>query len=303
MNGKKLFHEDSETYYQTLVEISPDAVLIIHPDGKIVEANTKAMQFFSLAKDKSINEQNIYNIIQPEDHDRARTSIGKVSLNEELHDAEYKVLRQDGTILWASVSAKLISSPGKDPNTILILIRDISNRKIAEETLRNLAVTDDLTGLYNRRGFVLAAEQELKHAHRRKEGLVLLFFDLDNLKTINDSYGHAEGDKAIKEAARVLRTAFRESDIVARWGGDEFIVLALDIPQGRIHALLNRLDQIVRKYCEDHTFVYNISLSRGIAHYNPGAPLSLTELEKIADEMMYKEKQDKKAHPDKVVDL
>lgn len=303
MNSQKSCHEDSEMYYQTLVEISPDAVLIIHPNGEIIEANTKATQFFNLANDLSKNEQSIFDIIQPEDYDRARTSIEKISLNEELYDAEYKLLRQDGTILWTSVSAKLISSPGKDPNTILILIRDISNRKIAEETLRNLAVTDDLTSLYNRRGFILAAEQELKHARRRKEGLVLLFFDIDNLKVINDTYGHAEGDKTIKETARVLRTAFRESDIVARWGGDEFIVFALDIPQGRIHALLNRLDQIVREYSENHTFTHNISLSRGIAHYNPGAPSSLAELEKIADEMMYKEKQNKKSHTDKAVNL
>ncbi|MDP2791595.1 MAG: sensor domain-containing diguanylate cyclase [Rectinemataceae bacterium] len=294
MNGKKSFHADSETYYRILVEISPDAVLVILPDGKILEANTKAMQFFGLAGDDPPETQSIFDIIFPEDADKLTADLGTIGQFKELKNAEYKLQSKKGSILWGSINAKVIPAPGKNAPTILVLIRDTSEKKIAEESLRNLSVTDDLTGLYNRRGFTLAAEQELKHARRLKEGLVLLFFDLDNLKTINDTCGHAEGDKAIMEAARILRCAFRESDIVARWGGDEFIVLALDVPHGRIQSLLVRIDKVAQNYNQEHTFAHAITFSRGTAHYDPASPSSLAELEKAADAMMYDEKLKKR---------
>lgn len=293
MNDKKLSHKHGETYYQTLMEISPDALLIIDQNGKIVDSNAKAAQFFGLTYDSSTNEQVIFDFMLPEDRDTAKTDIGRAILNEELHDVEYRLQQPDGTILWGSISAKLIPFAEKNLKTILVLIRDITKRKIAEESLRNLTVTDVLTGLYNRRGFSLAAEQEIKHASRRKEGLVLLFLDINNLKIINDTFGHDEGDNAIREAAKALRATFRESDIVARWGGDEFIVLALDVPKGRVPVLLQRLDQVLQKFNEKKDVAYNISFSIGIARYDPATPSGLTEMEKIADEMMYKEKQEK----------
>ena len=294
MDDKMLASSTGETYHQTHAEISPDAILVIRPDGEIVQANAKAVQFFGLSSSSSAKEHTIFDLILPGDHDRARTDIGSVILGEELHDAEYRLQRPDGTILWGSIGAKLIPSREAEKKTMLVLIRDISKNKTLEEHLHNLAVTDDLTGLFNRRGFSLAAEQEIKHAFRRKEGLVLLFFDIDNLKIINDSFGHLEGDNALREAALALRSTFRESDIVARWGGDEFIVLALDVPEGRVPLLLRRLDQALRQHNEKSLAAYDISFSRGIAQYDPATPFNLAEMEKTADEMMYKDKQSKK---------
>jgi diguanylate cyclase (GGDEF)-like protein/PAS domain S-box-containing protein len=293
MNSLTSAVEDRGTYYKTIVMVLPDAAMIILPNGSIVHANARAIQFFGLSDDPSSIGQSVFDIVQQVDHERAGIDIGNVIQNGEVHDAEYQIPRKDGAILWASVSAKLLHSPDDDRKTILILVRDISARKLAEESLRNLAVTDELTGLFNRRGFSLAAEQEVKHAFRRKEGLVLLFYDLDNLKMINDTFGHAEGDKAIKAAAKVLRSTFRESDIVARWGGDEFIVLALDVPEGRIPVLLQRLNHALRQINEKQTLPYGISFCKGIANFNPDSPLSLAEMQMQADEMMYREKQEK----------
>lgn len=284
----------NEAYYQTLVEISPDAIWVIHPDGTIEQANTKAMQLFGYTDNPAENRQSIYDHVFPEEHDRIRSDIHNVILQGEIHDAEYKLQRQDGSFFWGSITAKHIPSPEEGQKTILVLTRDITERKITEDHLRSLSVTDDLSGLYNRRGFILASEQELKHALRRKEGLVLLFFDIDNLKMINDTFGHLEGDKAIKEAAQALRATFRESDIIARWGGDEFVVLALDVPQGRTPILLQRLDQIMQEYNQKQTTARKISFSSGTAYCDPEMPLGLAEMERMADEMMYKNKQEKK---------
>ena len=111
-----------------------------------------------------------------------------------------------------------------------LLVRSIRyavERKRAEEAIRALSLEDELTGLANRRGFFTLAEQQLKVARRTKTGLFLLFADVDGLKATNDRFGHAEGDRLIRDAARILRATFRDSDIVARIGGDEFVVLMI----------------------------------------------------------------------------
>lgn len=294
MAKKKSTGFESETILQTLWENSPDAIVIMHQDGKLLRANTKALQFFGTGGRISMDGLNVFDAILPEDQDRARTNIGRVVMNEELQEAEYKLSTPDGSVLWRSIRTKLLSGPEDEEKKILIVLRDITDQKNMEEHLRSLAVTDDLTGLYNRRGFALAAEQELKHAFRRKEELTLLFFDIDNLKMINDTFGHHEGDKVIKAAAMALRSIFRESDIVARWGGDEFVVLALDVPNGRVPVLLKRLEKGLDQYNELNADSYALMFSMGIANYDSEKPFNLSEMVKIADKMMYKDKQEKK---------
>lgn len=294
MVKKKSADFENETILQTLWENSPDAIIIIHPDGKILRANTKALQFFGMSGRISMDGLNVFDAILPEDQNRARTNIGRAVMNEELQEAEYKLNTPDGSLLWRSIRTKLLSGPEDEEKKILIVLRDITDQKNMEEHLHSLAVTDDLTGLYNRRGFALAAEQELKHAFRRKEELTLLFFDIDNLKMINDTFGHIEGDKVIKSAAMALRSIFRESDIVARWGGDEFVVLALDVPNGRVPVLLERLEKGLKQYNELNADSYALMFSLGIANYDSEKPFNLSEMVRIADKMMYKDKQEKK---------
>src|ERR1700674_1728956 len=118
---------------------------------------------------------------------------------------------------------------------------------IVERELRYLALTDDLTCLYNRRGFFAAATQQLKLARRNSQSMLLLFCDVDNLKKINDSYGHREGDLALVRPADALEAAFRDSDVLARLGGDEYAVLALEASDEDQTLLLNRLEKNLKK--------------------------------------------------------
>ena len=106
-------------------------------------------------------------------------------------------------------------------------------RKRMDEEIRSLSLTDDLTGLYNRRGFTLLAEQEVKLAHRINRSMLLFFCDVDYLKSINDAHGHAQGDLALQEVSAILKETFREVDIMARLGGDEFVVLACGCLAGK----------------------------------------------------------------------
>lgn len=161
---------------------------------------------------------------------------------------------------------------------------------LLDRELRHLALTDELTCLYNRRGFFAAAVQQLKLAARKNQSLLLLYCDVDNLKKINDSYGHREGDLALIRAADALEIAFRNSDTLARLGGDEFVVLALEASSPTQEVLLNRLKKALKKSSAGESR-YELSLSVGVARFDPKHPLSLGELMAQADEAMYEQKR------------
>jgi diguanylate cyclase (GGDEF)-like protein len=161
---------------------------------------------------------------------------------------------------------------------------------LLDRELRQLALTDELTCLYNRRGFFAAAVQQLKLATRKGQSLLLLYCDLDNLKKINDSFGHREGDLALIRAADAMEKAFRGSDILARLGGDEFVVLASEVSSATQEVLLRRFQKALKKAHAGETR-YELSVSVGVARFDPKHPISLGELMAQADEAMYEQKR------------
>jgi diguanylate cyclase (GGDEF)-like protein len=177
-----------------------------------------------------------------------------------------------------------------------LLVRSIRyavERKRAEEAIRALSLEDELTGLANRRGFFTLAEQQFKVARRTKSGLFLLFSDVDGLKATNDRFGHAEGDRLIRDAAQILRATFRDSDIVARIGGDEFVVLMIQTDEAAAARFLARLGaEIERRNAGERRCP--LSLSVGLTRFDPEAPVPLDELIRRADELMYEEKRKKR---------
>ncbi len=165
-----------------------------------------------------------------------------------------------------------------------------------QEQLRIMAITDDLTGLLNRRGFYPMAEQQLKIAKRYNETIALLYADQDNLKDINDTWGHKEGDNALKETAKILRDTFRDSDIVARMGGDEFAILMMVDPDLDDNIILDRLQENFNSFNEKRDGLYKLSISTGFVYSDPGNLNSLDTLLSRADVLMYENKQMKKNH-------
>ena len=159
--------------------------------------------------------------------------------------------------------------------------------------IERLATTDELTQLYNRRGFFLLGEQQLRVAQRTASELLLIFIDVDQLKKINDQHGHKEGDRALVETAEVLRATFRSADILARISGDEFVVLAypsVGMGAGRLLARLQHEIDLINTRKER---LFNLSVSAGFAIWSTGLPASLDELLARADSQMYVEKRRK----------
>lgn len=172
------------------------------------------------------------------------------------------------------------------------LEHEIAERKKAEDIIRQQSLTDPLTGLLNRRGFYFQVEKELKIAHRFSNHSVLMFADLDGLKKINDTLGHAAGDQMIKDAANILNHVFRTSDVLARLGGDEFAAFTLESTD--LPSIRNRINEAIRQFNLGMFSTNEISMSIGLVSLDPNQPNSLDELLEKADKLMYLEKQQKK---------
>jgi diguanylate cyclase (GGDEF)-like protein/PAS domain S-box-containing protein len=169
---------------------------------------------------------------------------------------------------------------------------DITERKRLEDNAFELAITDELTGLNNRRGFFSKADYLLKLAKRDKKPCMLISADLDGLKNINDNLGHAKGDQALKEAASVFKRTFRDIDILARLGGDEFCILAIGLsPNKGAKALLSRLESEIKKINSREHRPFTLSISLGISHCDVDCPSNLLEMMALADRQMYENKR------------
>lgn len=187
-----------------------------------------------------------------------------------------------------------LKSGETDPETLRVAVHPAVwcavRHVILERELRYLALTDDLTSLYNRRGFFAAGTQQLRLARRNSQPMLLFFCDLNRLKDINDCFGHREGDLALVKTADALEYAFRDSDVLARLGGDEFAVLALEASEENREALLKRLDKSI-ELANAGERRYQLSLSIGVARFDPKKEVALGDLIAEADHAMYDNKR------------
>ncbi|MGL4355158.1 MAG: diguanylate cyclase domain-containing protein [Aeromonas popoffii] len=174
------------------------------------------------------------------------------------------------------------------------LLKDLAAMVVQELEAVQLATIDELTGISNRRGFVMLAEKSLLLASRVQMPLSLLYLDLNGFKGINDRWGHAEGDRALIVFASLLKQAFRGADVFARMGGDEFAVLLPNVVEAQAQLAYERFNAILTEYNRHSGCGYELACSTGIVSYDGRGCVSLTELLTRADELMYQRKRDGK---------
>ena len=224
-----------------------------------------------------------------------KNGCSEKGLEESLTSALQAADNELGQILQeVDQISNILKSPDPDTDTLRVAghpaVWSAVRQALLDRELRYLALTDDLTCLYNRRGFLAAATQQLKLARRNSQSLLLLFCDVDNLKKINDTFGHREGDMALIRTADALERTFRSSDILARLGGDEFVVLALETHDQSQEAFLLRLEKFLKK-SNGVGCGYELSLSVGVARFDPKHAVTLGELMVQADKAMYERKR------------
>jgi diguanylate cyclase (GGDEF)-like protein/PAS domain S-box-containing protein len=203
--------------------------------------------------------------------------------------------RADGSPLPVEYTATPYRVDGEIEGAVIVF-RDATRRRQAEEELRAQSMLDELTGLHNRRGFLARAGDALRQAQHAGRHSVLLFTDLDEFKAINDTHGHHAGDRALRAAAQVLREVFRESDVVARYGGDEFVVLACEGAEPHAPDTLRARVQAAVESCNRRGDAgVPISMSIGTATFDPRAPRPLEQLMRDADAGLYAHKRARRA--------
>jgi diguanylate cyclase (GGDEF)-like protein/PAS domain S-box-containing protein len=279
----------SEEKYRTILQAAMDGFWRVNIEGCLLEVNDAYCRMSGYSAQELL-ALCIPDLEVSESTDGIAAHIQKV-MGQGEDRFESKHVRKDGSIFDVEVSVQSRPSNG---GQFVVFLRDITDRKKAEEALKTLSLKDELTGLYNRRGFFILAEHELKTAQRMLIEMLLIFGDLDNMKGINDTFGHKEGDQALVDTSQILRKTFRESDIIARIGGDEFVILAMNRLETSAEKLLSRFEQVLNEHHLQTKRSYKLSMSFGIACFDPQNPCSIDVLISQADKLMYANKPKKR---------
>lgn len=216
--------------------------------------------------------------------------IGKGDL-----DAEINIDSADELSTLASTFNTMVQNLKKITVSRDQMEEEVKQRRIAESKLRKLSLTDELTGLFNRRGLLEQGERQLKLSQRTNNQLFMLFADVDCLKHVNDIMGHEVGDALLCQFADILKATLRESDIIARIGGDEFAALIIEHAGAKdIAPLMERMTENIRAFNNKGEHPFRLSVSIGISKCDHTIPCTMEELITNADQEMYKNKQQKK---------
>ncbi len=296
ITDRKLAEESlrqSERRYKELWNNAPVAYHIVDKKGIIRDVNKTELNLLGYTR-KEMLGKSIFDFIIPSQRKHARQRfIRKLNVDkmEKFYDRVY--LKKDKTHIFVAIE----DVPEKDEAGKIIGMRtamiDVSELKKLEQALKDFSLRDELTGLYNRRGFFTLAEQEIRKTQRNKKPFYTLFIDFDGLKNINDTKGHLIGDEALKKLGEILEKTFRKSDIIARIGGDEFVVLASEVKGEKAEVLVSRLREKIQKHNRETDQLHKISISVGAVRYDGKSPATIDKLLTMADKKMYQEKKKK----------
>jgi diguanylate cyclase (GGDEF)-like protein/PAS domain S-box-containing protein len=281
--------KQAEELFKAIVDHSLVGIYIVQ-DGRLVLTNSQFQKYTGYTESE-LDSMESLNLILPEDREKVRQEAIKAlkSGGDHYFAYDYRLKTKAAKVKWFMESITPIHFNGK--RATLGTLVDISERKQNEELYRSLSLIDDLTGLYNRRGFLTLATKQLKLGYRLNKCLTVLYADLDHMKWINDTLGHVEGDTALVQAARMLKDAFRESDIIGRIGGDEFAVFMMGADEMYAEIILARLHDRMKAYNASSNKSYELSLSIGIHFCTSDQLCNLSEMLDRADRLMYEKKR------------
>jgi diguanylate cyclase (GGDEF)-like protein/PAS domain S-box-containing protein len=283
----------SEENARRLIENLNDVIIVLDAEGHLTYVSPSVERTLGFHPHEGLG-RSIIDLIHADDVTRAQEMIADtVGAPGFSRSIEIRFRHRNGH--WRSM--EVVGNAVVDQHgvpTIIVNARDLTERQRLQAELRRMSVTDDLTGLNNRRGFFMLAEQEMKLARRLKKDLLLVFVDLDDFKSINDTHGHQVGDQALAETADILRTTFRESDVLARLGGDEFVALGMFSPEEPDDVIETRLRQTLVEHNARPGRRYSLSISTGVARFDARNVQSLAELMAIADDALYEKKRARK---------
>ena len=285
--------QKSQQEFASLFKNIPQAVVYLDKNSNIKNISPRFTELFGYTleeiKDRNINE----GFIHPSGKIEEGKNLDKTASSEGYFNYESIRKKKDGTCFPVSISGSNIIIDGQLKGIIGTYF-DITERRKMEEELQKLAHYDVLTGCCGRGYGLNLLEQQIKIAKRKKAPILLLYLDVDDFKYINDTFGHQEGDKVLKEAVKLFKSTLREVDIICRIGGDEFLLIFPDSSPDDVPLIRERINKNLKKLNQKLAKPYKIDFTIGLSCYDPYHPLSIEELIKIADENMYEKKKKKK---------
>ncbi len=279
----------SEEKYRSLVESTSDSIYLVDKDGRYLFMNKNHVERMGFTDNEYLGKS-FRDYHSPDEAAWLIDNINKVITTDSSIQHRHRSSR-DGRCFLQTLSP--VRDTQGDLIAITVVSKDITDMELLEEKLKTLSITDELTGLYNRRGFLTLAEQALKLANRNRQGAYMLYLDLDGLKQINDTLGHKAGDQALVEMAGVLKKSFRDSDAIGRIGGDEFVIFPVMTSENTVELITSRLYDSLKVWNDTSQQAFTLAASVGMSYYNPENPVSLDELLMTADKNMYAQKNEK----------
>lgn len=269
------------------------AGIVLLKDRHVEWVNGYAEEMFGYSSEEVIGRSVDFIYARPADFDKLAAESPPVLERGGSYRAEFEFRRKDGSLLWGIINGKALN-PANLAEGVLFIVMDITLRKQAEDQLREanhrlatLASTDPLTGLINRRHVNQLIGEEIRRYNRYQQPLAVILLDIDHFKALNDRHGHDVGDRILKEVALLLKHSLRSVDAVARWGGEEFLVVC---PSTELMAAAKLAELLrIRFELQDFGLGAPITASFGVASYQSGE--SLDTLIKAADEALYRAKE------------
>jgi len=309
LRDKERLGEQNTAYaqlFKTIFETSADGMLIADLDGRVQHLSRAGRAMFQVEGAELAEGVNLFEHVCPEDRERALFLVRKLREGHPTGFAEYRVMRRDGTIFWNESNAAVLLDGQGEPKGLFIIFRDITQRKADEAKLKGysdqlealnvrlaeLATTDALTGVHNRRSFDQRLEQELQRALRFGQGFCLIMFDIDHFKNFNDRFGHAVGDLVLVSVCGSVGLHIRQVDGLYRFGGEEFMIVLTEATLAQGLLVAENLRALVEHLNLSHqeAALPTITASFGVCCTSELKPLNSALLLEAVDKALYEAK-------------
>ncbi|MCS5421346.1 MULTISPECIES: cache domain-containing protein [Psychrilyobacter] len=282
MKKVKRFIDESETIYETLINLSLDGIYLGNEKGEIEDCNISAYKMLGYTREEldtlslyDFQKNNLDDLSAPKD----------IITGDSYEERIFK--KKNGKFIFIELNSKYVKLNNK--KMLIAFVRDITNRKKMEKRLIELSITDGLTGLSNRRHLLNQLEVKLKEVNAEKP-LCISMIDIDHFKKINDTLGHCAGDEVLKEFARILTGNLRKTDLIGRYGGEEFLIVLPDTSLEEAEKLMEK----IRLKVYNSSWKYpelRVSFSGGLSEVNDPKNMSLENIVIKVDELLYKAKE------------
>jgi diguanylate cyclase (GGDEF)-like protein/PAS domain S-box-containing protein len=281
---------ESERRFRTLVETSPDGVIMTDRAGMVRYVSLQVLKLFGCSSQDELIGRHALDFVAPEYRKTARRHFFQILREGKSGALEIKALRRPKSQFWMEINGERMLDDQGAVAGVFFISRDISERKKLEANLESLANTDTLTCLPNRRCFLRDLQSEIIRCKRYGNDMALMELDLDHFKLVNDRHGHAAGDETLRLFSGLIRKRLRHNDFASRYGGEEFMIALPETHAAEARLVAERIRHDLENqaiHADDHDF--RVTVSIGLAEYCPDdTPESLI---KRADDALYRAKE------------